>query len=264
VPAWPFSAGSAHIRVFTHTLLYEVLLTDVRLAVPKVRRSTRKEASQWGDGPSRIGRIFGYARIFHGDDPGNACQAKALRAAGCSRVFLDTTSSGRWDRPELHRLLDGLRKGDMVVVLKLGCLSPSLKDLLRIMLRIAATGAAFRSISENIDTSTPGGRMMMRMVRALDDFDRSMISDRTITGIAAARREGRVLGRPRKLDVATEQKIAQSILSGCESGAAMARLHGVDKATISRIVAEYRDGQPKKGEIMPSRHSRTPTEGSAP
>jgi DNA invertase Pin-like site-specific DNA recombinase len=131
------------------------------------------------------------------------------------------------------------------------------------MLRIAAAGAGFRAISESIDTCTPGGRMMMRTLRALDDFDRSVIGDRTIAGIAAARREGRVLGRPRKLDVATEQKIAQSILSGRESGAAMARLHGVDKATISRIVTEYREGGRKKGEIMP-RYSRAPTEGSSP
>jgi DNA invertase Pin-like site-specific DNA recombinase len=111
-------------------------------------------------------------------------------------------------------------------------------------------GAGFRSIMENIDTSTPGGRMMMRMVNALDSFDRSAISDRTIVGIAAARAEGRVLGRPRKLDVATEREIAQSVLSGEKSGADMARLHGVDKATISRIVTEYQDGRLKKGKII--------------
>jgi DNA invertase Pin-like site-specific DNA recombinase len=210
-----------------------------------------------------MGRPFGYACISQDDDPGNALQTKALRAIGCSRIFLDKVAGGRWDRPELHRLLDGLRNGDTVVVLKLGCLSPSLKDLLRIILRIATTGAGFRSISENIDTSTAEGRMMMRMVHALNDFDRSVISDRTIAGIAAARREGRVLGRPRKLDAATEQKIAQSILSGRESGAAMARLHGVDKATISRIVAEYRERGLKQDEITSPRCGRTPTKGSS-
>jgi DNA invertase Pin-like site-specific DNA recombinase len=189
--------------------------------------------------------LFGYARVLCDDDPENALQAKALRAAGCSRVFRETVSGGRWDRPELHRLLDRLCKGDIVVVLRLGCLSHSVKDLLRIMVRITATGAGFRSITENIDTTTPAGQIMMRMVNTLDAFERSVISDRTIAGVAAARGEGRVLGRPRKLDVATERRIAKSILSGRKSGAAMARLHGVTKATISRIVAEYRDGHQK-------------------
>jgi DNA invertase Pin-like site-specific DNA recombinase len=107
------------------------------------------------------------------------------------------------------------------------------------MVRIAATGAGFRSIAEGIDTTTLAGRMMMRMVNSLDMFDRSVISKRTIAGIGAARGEGRVLGRPRKLDAATERKIAKSVLSGRSSGAAMARFHGVNKGTISRIVAEY-------------------------
>lgn len=243
--ALPLQSGSAHIRVFIHTVIHEVPLKPARLIATNAGRSARKQSFGWDDGPSGHGRIVGYARVFHDDDPGNGLQAKTLRAAGCSRIFLDTTSGGRWDRPELHRLFNRLRKGDIVVVLNLGCLSHSLKDLLRIMIRIAATGAGFRSITENIDTSTPEGRIMMRMVTALDSFDRSVISGRTIAGIAAARGEGRVLGRPRKLDVATEQKIAQSVLYGGKSGAAMARLHGVDKATISRIVAEYRDGEPK-------------------
>jgi DNA invertase Pin-like site-specific DNA recombinase len=111
--------------------------------------------------------------------------------------------------------------------------------------------AGFRSITERIDTTTPAGRMMMRMVDALDAFERSVISERTITGVAAARVEGRALGRPRKLDAVTERKIARRILSGRNSGAAMARLYGVNRGTISRIVTDYRNGVSRKGSNAP-------------
>jgi DNA invertase Pin-like site-specific DNA recombinase len=134
-----------------------------------------------------------------------------------------------------------------VVVWKLDRLSRSLKDVLRIIVRVTEAGAAFRSIIERIDTTAPAGRMMMRMVWTLADFDRAMISERTIAGLAAARAEGRVLGRPRKLDAATEREIAESVLSGQKSGAAIARLYNVDKATVSRIVAEYRTGNAREG-----------------
>jgi DNA invertase Pin-like site-specific DNA recombinase len=71
------------------------------------------------------------------------CRSRALRAAGCRRIFEEAASGGRWDRPELHRLLDHLREGDTLVVWKLDRLSRSLKDVLHIMERIAAAGAAF-------------------------------------------------------------------------------------------------------------------------
>jgi DNA invertase Pin-like site-specific DNA recombinase len=105
---------------------------------------------------------LGYARVSKGDEQNNALQTKALRAAGCRRLFEETASGGRWDRPELHRLLDHLREGDTVVVWKLDRLSRSLKDVLHIMERIGKAGAGFRSITENIDTTTPAGRMRVR------------------------------------------------------------------------------------------------------
>jgi DNA invertase Pin-like site-specific DNA recombinase len=152
--------------------------------------------------PDKTARVFGYARMSPGDDQMNVAQgarvreAKALFVAGCRRIFEDVTSGGRWDRPELHRLLKSLRQGDTVVVWKLDRLSRSLKDVLQIMVRVTEAGAAFRSIIECIDTTTPAGRMMMRMVRTLADFDRAMIGERRIAGLAAARAEGSVLGRP--------------------------------------------------------------------
>ena len=139
--------------------------------------------------------LLGYARVSKGDEQSNVLQTKALRAAGCRRLFEEAASGGRWDRPELHRLLDHLREGDTVVVWKLDRLSRSLKDVLHIMERIGNASAGFRSLTENIDTTTPAGRMMMQMVGAFAEFERAMIRERTSAGLAAARAEGRIGGR---------------------------------------------------------------------
>jgi DNA invertase Pin-like site-specific DNA recombinase len=172
-----------------------------------------------GAGPSGGGALLGYARISNGDDQTNTLQARALRAAGCRRIFEEVASGGRWDRPELHRLLDHLREGDTVVVWKLDRLSRLLKDVLHIMERIGDAGAGFRSITENIDTTTPAGRMMMQMVGAFAEFERAMIRERTSAGLAAARAEGRVGGRRKKLDAAKRLEIAESVLTAAVSGA---------------------------------------------
>ena len=105
--------------------------------------------------------LLGYARVSKADDQDTAAQVGALKAAGCARVFEERASGGRWDRPELHRLLDQLREGDTLVVWKLDRLSRSLKDLLHILEMIDAAGANFRSLIEAIDTSGPAGLMMM-------------------------------------------------------------------------------------------------------
>ena len=156
--------------------------------------------------PAADGLLVGYARVSKGDEQTNALQVRALKGAGCRRLFEEAASGGRWDRPELHRLLDQLREGDVVVVWKLDRLSRSLKDVLHIMERIAAAGAGFRSITEAIDTTTPAGRMMMQMVGAFAEFERAMICERTSAGLAAARAEGRVGGRRKKLDAAKRAK----------------------------------------------------------
>jgi len=190
--------------------------------------------------PVAAGLLLGYARVSKGDEQNNALQAKALRAAGCCRLFEESASGGRWDRPELHRMLDQLREGDTVVVWKLDRLSRSLKDVLHIMERIAAAGAGFRSITENIDTTTPAGRMMMQMVGSFAEFERAMIRERTSAGLAIARAEGRIGGRRKKLDASKRREIAESVVSGRKSGADMARLYNVSQPTVSRIVAEAR------------------------
>ena len=184
--------------------------------------------------------LIGYARVSKGDDQSNAAQLRALKAAGCRRLFEETASGIRWDRPKLQEMIGQLRDGDIVVVWKLDRLSRSLKDLLHLMERIEAADAGFRSLTEAIDTTTAAGRMMMQMVGSFAEFERAMIRERTSAGLAQARAEGRVGGRRRKLGDKKRREIAESVISGRKSGAEMARLYDVSQPTVSRIVAEYR------------------------
>jgi len=184
--------------------------------------------------------LIGYTRVSKGDEQSNKAQARALSEAGCSRVFEEKASGGRWDRPELQRMLDQLRDGDTVVVWKLDRLSRSLKDVLHLMDRIASAGAGFRSLTEAIDTTTAAGRMMMQMVGSFAEFERAMIRERTTTGLAQARAEGRIGGRRKKLDPKKRREIAESVLSGHKGGVEMARLYDISEPTVSRIVAEHR------------------------
>ncbi len=180
---------------------------------------------------------LGYARVST-DDQATAAQLDALNAVGCERVFEERASGGRWDRPELHRMLDQLRQGDVVIVWKLDRLSRSLKDLLTIMEKIDAAGAGFRSLTEAIDTTTPAGRMMMQMVGVFAEFEREMIRERTKAGLERARKKGRHPGRKPKLSDDQRQEIRDLVASGRRSEADAARLFGVHRSTISRVIRE--------------------------
>ena len=184
--------------------------------------------------------IIGYSRVSKGDDQNAALQLSAFREAGVEQVFSEAASGGRWDRPELHRMIGQLRKDDVVVVWKLDRLSRSLKDLLHILEKVEAAGAGFRSLTEAIDTTTPAGRMMMQMVEAFAEFERAMIRERTGVGLAAARAEGRVGGRRPKLTADQRADVVENVTSGRRSAAQMARLYKVSEATVSRILAAAR------------------------
>jgi DNA invertase Pin-like site-specific DNA recombinase len=179
---------------------------------------------------------IGYARVSKQNDQDTAVQLRALKDAGISRVFTEHASGGRWDRPELHKMLDQLREGDVVIVWKLDRLSRSLKDLLHLMEKIQAAGAGFRSLTEVIDTTTPAGRMMMQMVGAFAEFERAMIRERTRAGLEQARLEGRVGGRKRKLTARQEGEIRESVASGRHTAAQCARLFGVHPSTVTRLL----------------------------
>jgi DNA invertase Pin-like site-specific DNA recombinase len=184
--------------------------------------------------------LLGYARVSKSDDQNTALQIRALKEAGCKKLFEESASGGRWDRPQLHRLLDQLQEGDTLVVWKLDRLSRSLKDLLTILERVEATGAQFRSLTEAIDTSGAAGRMLMQMLGAFAEFERAMIRERTRVGLREARAKGRVPGRKPKITVEQKKEIIEAVSSGRKSAATMARLFHVHPATVSRLMAQER------------------------
>jgi DNA invertase Pin-like site-specific DNA recombinase len=183
--------------------------------------------------------LIGYARVSTNDQD-SAVQTAALKAAGCDRIYREKASGGRWDRPELHRLLDHLRKGDIVVVWKLDRLSRSLRDVLTIMERIAEASAGFRSLTEAIDTTSPAGRMMMQMVAAFAEFERAMLRERTKAGLESARKNGRIGGRRPKLSPQQQGEITRMISRGEKTAADAARLFKIHPATVSRLLSKVR------------------------
>ena len=182
--------------------------------------------------------ILGYARVSKSDGQDTLLQVKALKKAGAKKIFEDKASGGRWDRPELHRMLDQCRKGDVIVVWKLDRLSRSLKDLLFIMEKIKLVEAEFKSLTESIDTTTSAGRMLMQMVGSFAEFERSMIRERTLAGIAVAREQGRVGGRKSKLSDKQQKEIISMVKSEKKSASEAARIFNVHPATISRLLTK--------------------------
>jgi DNA invertase Pin-like site-specific DNA recombinase len=179
---------------------------------------------------------IGYARVST-QEQDNTAQIAALQAAGCGRIFEEKASAGRWDRPELHRLLDQLRPHDALVVYKLDRLSRSLKDLLSLLDRVQAAGAGFLSVTEAIDTTTPAGRMMMQIVGSFAEFERAMLQERTRNGLQAARKEGRIGGRRHKLTGRQQEEIVQLVDAGLKTAADAARLFNVHPSTVARLLA---------------------------
>ena len=204
--------------------------------------------------------LLGYARVSKADDQDTTAQVGILKAAGCKRVYEERASGGRWDRPELHHLLDELREGDTLVVRKLDRLSRSLKDPLHILEKIDAAGANFRSLTEAIDTSGAAGRMMMQMLGCFAEFERAMVRERTRAGLQAARERGRKGGRRPKL-LAQQRTEILGMLAAGRTGADVARIFRVHRATISRIATEARA---MVTDQMPAPRGSVPTEPASP
>ena len=134
-------------------------------------------------------------------------QLDALAAAGCAKVFEDCASGARADRAGLRSALEYVRDGDVLIVWKLDRLGRSLPHLIEAVTSLATRGVGFRSITEAIDTTTPGGRLVFHLFGALGEFERDLIRERTRAGLAAAVARGRKAGRK---PVVTSEKLARA------------------------------------------------------
>lgn len=183
------------------------------------------------------GQLIGYARVStQGQDL--AQQRETLGSLGCQRIFEEKVSGAKRDRPELGRLLDHLRIGDVVVVTRLDRLARSTSDLLHIAERINGSGAGLRSLAEPwADTTSPAGRMVLTIFAGIADFERSLIGERTSAGRAAALARGVRFG-PRPALSAEQIVHARRLID--EEGRPVteaARILNVHRATLYRALA---------------------------
>jgi DNA invertase Pin-like site-specific DNA recombinase len=174
--------------------------------------------------------LIGYARVSTVDQD-TALQVIALRSSGVSRVFQES-ASGVLSRPELERLLYCLRSGDVLCVYKVDRVARSLADLLRVIDRVSSVGASFRSITEPIDTSTPVGVMLLQLLGAFAQFERSVIRERCMAGRSAALARGVRFGRPRKIDL---QALPGFVAAGLSSRE-IAAVFGCDRSSVAHAV----------------------------
>ncbi len=172
---------------------------------------------------SHVMTAIGYARVST-EDQDTALQLDALRKAGCEKLFEDRASGVKTDRPGLTDAIRYARDGDTLTVWKLDRLGRSMKHLIEIVTELEAKGVGFRSLSENIDTTTSGGRLVFHLFGALAQFERDLIRERTRAGLQAAEARGRRGGRQA---VVTPEKLAkarQHLAAGLNVREAAARI----------------------------------------
>ena len=169
--------------------------------------------------------LLGYARVST-DQQDHALQLDALRAAGCDKVFVETGSGTRTDRPELAKVLEQVRQIDVLVIWRLDRLARTLRHLIDIADGLNRRGVALKSITENIDTTTPSGRFMFNILGALSSMEREIIVERTRAGLIAAAARGRRGSRPTALDESKIRAAKAMLASGCMSAIEVARQLG--------------------------------------
>jgi DNA invertase Pin-like site-specific DNA recombinase len=184
-----------------------------------------------------VGDRIGYARVSTSEQNASL-QHDALKGAGCIKVFTDKASGSLDRRPQLDRLLDQLRQGDTVVVWRLDRLGRSLKHLIQIVEDLAETGVGFKSLTEGMDTTTSGGKLVFSIFGALAEFERSLIRERTMAGLAAARSRGRVGGRPPVM-TPDKIKVARQLYRARElTVEEIAKTVGVSRKTVYRHLVD--------------------------
>lgn len=184
---------------------------------------------------SLVSAVFGYLRVS-GTDQVLDLQRDALAKAGCDRVWEEVASGAKNDRPELLDLLEHLRDGDTLIVWRLDRLGRSLPHLIETVEGLRSRGVAFKSLTETIDTSSPSGMLIFQIFGALAQFERALIQERTVAGLAAARARGRIGGQPKRIDAAKARQIHRMIEDGTPKSEIAAVL-GIGRATLYRHLA---------------------------
>jgi DNA invertase Pin-like site-specific DNA recombinase len=189
----------------------------------------------------------GYARISTRGQLADS-QLDILQAAGCDRVFTDTASGTLASRPQLDAALQYLREGDVLVVTKLDRLGRSVKNLSQLAIELQSRGIGLKALTQEIDTTSVGGRLFFHMLAAIAEFEHDMIVERTQEGLAAARSRGRSGGRKPKM---TPMKIAQARAMYAEKKytvAEIAQTFGVSRPTLYRYLEGKTNGTDGSGE----------------
>jgi DNA invertase Pin-like site-specific DNA recombinase len=182
---------------------------------------------------------IGYARVSTGEQILDL-QLDALTKAGCGKVYTETASGAKAERAVLDEVLGYLRKGDTLVVWRLDRLGRSLRHLIEVVAALAERGIGFKSLSEQIDTTTPGGKLIFHVFGALAEFERDLIRERTHAGLAAARARGRLGGRPKKLADPKQLDLARTLYDGGETDInTICATLGISRATLYRYLKEH-------------------------
>lgn len=180
--------------------------------------------------------IIGYARVST-EDQKLDLQIHALKSVGCNRIFTDHGRSGfSFKRDGLAEAMRLLRPGDTLVVWRLDRLGRSLSGLVNIMEQLRTGNIHFRSLSENIDTASSSGKLMFHMMAALAEFERSLISERTRAGMAAAKVKGKRLGRPKSLSAEDLHVARQEIKTKGSSYNEVADMLSISERTLRRYI----------------------------
>ena len=191
---------------------------------------------------------FGYARCSTLDQNLD-WQIDALMKEGCDRIFQEKFTGTRKDRPELLRMLDMLREGDTVIICELTRLSRSVKDLFDLVERVEKAGANIKSLKEPwLDTTTPQGRLLFTIFSGVSQFERELIRERTMEGLASARARGRMGGRPGK-----DKKVVEQALTLYDSRAysvdEISKTTGISRATLYKYINLRKEKKVNENEV---------------
>ena len=180
--------------------------------------------------------LIGYARISTNDQT-PALQRDALTKAGCAKIFADTASGSLADRRGLEEAISQLRPGDALVVWRLDRLGRSLRHLIETITGLQAKGIGFKSLTEQIDTTTSGGKLIFHIFGALAEFERDIIRERTQAGLQAARARGRQGGRPKLPGNARKVALARKLYADRQTPVQdICRDLNISRATLYRYL----------------------------